>query len=739
MAILAIAIVGLLAGCGGGGGSLSPAPAPLKKTALVVGSPSGPIYDELAAAYHIVPGQGSESSIGFDVLIYDGATVTPEQIDRLPTTADFLSAGKILIVLSPTQEDRQALEDHLGAAALVDSPAVAAFNTFSDDHQLLEVDMLDFPETVNELDVGPSSASQDASLSSPPDDETIRAQAHQWRSNFENVHDTTKAAVKGLSGISPQQYAAAAADNGTASASPADSSPTAMDVAQWLTPPAGIAEATDGSQFLTVQPFRESRTYSLPLQSIYYQQRFQSIYPLAVVPQNVDGRFLCAFLPIGVTFTLPQPAPTTFSNVNASVQTYRLLEKNSGQLNHEIIAHQLVTSQPTITPAPPASPEFGTENVSFCAASLSERGYSCFAQDLCKDFTQAYPISSLRGFNEQFVSTFTWDSTTAPLVTLDGWVPVAANDQTTVQSSQTYEKIVAWSVQGALNGQTGEKGHNVGLSVGGNYGQQEKWAWTQGTTISLSAWQMISPGANNPAFPARSIFDLRASVSPDNLANMLAFSTPPASTESPLSFSVGPPQGINNLQAQGLIGRSESDWSTRFKGGLLPAGKATLNVDNAFNYGEVYHLYTLAPGLPAGVQAYGALHSYTPPTIPIQLDFGKAIMQPPLPATWKIATEMGQAINGFFPIQGTVTLDELADIDTTVFLGAQLEPSGNTFTPKPSVIKDLPTDMVIRAGQPSATFTARAQRVGAPYNVQFYAFQAQGQQAGDGGLTIPAH
>jgi hypothetical protein len=205
---------------------------------------------------------------------------------------------------------------------------------------------------------------------------------------------------------------------------------------------------------------------------------------------------------------------------------------------------------------------------------------------------------------------------------------------------------------------------------------------------------------------------------------------------------VGPPLGINNLQAQGLTDRNESDWTTEFKNGLLPPSPATLNVNNTFNYGEVYDLYTLAPGLPAGVQPYGALHTFTPPTIPIQLDFGKAIMQLPLPATWTVTATTQTAITMgglvFFPIQGTVTLNQTSGTNTTLYLGAQLQAAGTSFTPTPSVIKNLPLQLVIPAGQTSATFSALAQRVGSPYNIQWYAFQTQGQQAGYP-MTIPAN
>jgi hypothetical protein len=120
-AVLAVAIAVYtlsLAGCGGssggsgGGGSSQP-----PSSALVVGTASGPIYDELAASYHVRRGKGTESSAGFDVLIYDAKSVTPEEIEGLPATVNFLLGGKIVIVLNPTQADRAALEDLTGATA----------------------------------------------------------------------------------------------------------------------------------------------------------------------------------------------------------------------------------------------------------------------------------------------------------------------------------------------------------------------------------------------------------------------------------------------------------------------------------------------------------------------------------------------------------------------------------------------------------------------------------------------
>lgn len=689
-----------------------------------MGSPSGAIFDELARGYRIASGDGTEPARGYDVVIYDGRSLTSEQIGSLPATDSFLSSGKMLIVLDPTREDREALQDHLGATSLIDdSPALAVFNTYSEDRLLQSTDLVEFPATLaaDALQTDPpgpaTGAAIDAAVAADAqlEERRLGRRAAEWRAQYEGRRAEAAASLGTLSGISSARFASAiaAAERGEVVPPPLDAG-THAGLTTWLSPPIGIASAP-GSQFLTVQPFQVTRSYALALHSIYYQDRFQAVYPKAVVGDNVDcrGPFgICCFLPINARFDLP-PAQTTYTNVNTSVQTYRILARNEGAYSHEVIAHQLITSVPTLTPTPPASPRIGSETISFCTNRGPVGGPYYCGPDVngCNAFEQKYDASSQRGFNEQIVSAFTWDADTAPRITLDGWVPKAANDVVSASSSQSYDKTVSWSVQGGLCAGICEINNNVGVSLGGNYGSNERWSWSQGTTINMGAWQMVSPGPVDPLFPARSIFDFRASVGPNNLANLQALSLPPSTPQSPaLSFAVGLPLGLSDLQAQGLTVRNESNWSTRFKGPLLPARVATLKVANTFNYGEVYELYTLAPGLPAGTRQYGALHTYTPPEIGIQLDFAQAILQLPQSPDWTIAVRMeATAVDGFFPVRGTVTLDRISDADTTLYLGAQLEPSGTTFVPKPSVIQELPTRVVIPKGEASATFGARAQ------------------------------
>lgn len=743
LATAAAAVIGgFLSGCGGSSGGGTP-PAPQTPSALVVGRASGPIYDELSNAYQVDTGTGQEFAAGYDVLIYDGSYTAANQIDALPTTINFLAAGKILIVLNPSQDDRQALDDQLGATDLVtDSSAVAVFNTYSKSGLLEEVDMVEFPATLSEdamqtVPPGPSADWSSGSTLAAPDQtdtEALREQTRRWRGTFEALQKSTKEAFAGLDNVSSAQLATAAAGDGSTTPIAIDSSAPNGDISQWLMLPSEITPSSDGSQFLTAQPLRVTRTYTFPLQSIYYQPRFASVYPKAVVANTDELRgLLCHFLPINAQFNLP-PVSTTYTNVNAEIQTFRILENNNGTYSHEIIAHQFISSVPTISGGPPpASPAVGTEAISYCNARTNVIPYECVPNaNGCNAFTENYPISSLRGFNEQIVSNFTWDPSTAPLLTLDGWVPKAANNQTTVSTSQSYDKTVSWSIQGSGTIDI-SKTPKIGLSTGGNYGQQEKWGWSQSTSMSVSAWQMDSPGPPDPSFPARSIFNFTASISPNNVANMVAFSNPPATSNSLLSFMVGPPNGINTLQSQGLTDRSESDWSTKFKGGLLPPSEAVLTVNNIFNYGEVYNLYTLVPGTLGGnasVQAYGALHTFTQPPVPVQLDFSKPIMQLPLAADWTLVAELDHnQSNGFFPIQGTVTLNQASTANTVLFLGAQIQAVGSGTPPALTAIRGLPPTVTIPAGQLQGTFTTLAQRLGKAYGVQFYAYQTQGKQA----------
>lgn len=727
LVVLMVIAVPLLTGCGGGSGG-SNETLPEIKTALVVGNASGPVYQELGSSYVIETGDGTESATGFDVLIY-GQSVTADQIQTLPATGNFLFTGKILIVLAPGEADRRALETRLGATALIEDQAVAVFDAFSSDGSLQTVSMVEFPQTFDENPNPPDTPLTDPdglTTTNPavtPDDATLRAQTEQWRTLYEAKHAEAAQAMARLTGVSPAEFAAAAADR---SPTP-DAGPTSggnMDLEGFTNPAQQFTPAANGSRFLTVQPFFEFTTQTLRSQSIYYLDRFQKVYPHAVYSDTAFLNGACPYRPSAVSFDLVPSLPAV-SNVNVETATYRMLEQyNNGLYAHEIIARQYILSSPSVTRPPQP---IGKEKVTMCLATKPGSGpWVCAGHSniFCGlNYDDYFDLSSLRAYNEQVKSTLSWDETTAGALTLDSLLPMAANNVMNVTTSHSYSRTVNWSIQGGLDGGLGR---NVGLNLGANGGESHTWMWDKSQSMNMPDWQMVSNGlAPGPT----STYDFFASNGPNNLANLTAYATSTGVTAPSLT-------ALTDLQAQALTERNESDWSTKFKGKLLPPAKATLNVAMSVAYGETFNLFTLGncvhypfcAGRLWGLYPYGALHSFFF-QVPIEFDFSKALLQPPLPALWTITATLTPVRNpnGFFPVNGTVTLNEPSPTDTTLYLGAEVYPFGNS-QPADTVIKNLATQVVVPAGELSASFSALAQFIGFPYNVRWWAFQSQGRQ-----------
>lgn|GEM_PF-2388563 len=735
LALISFAVA--LSGCGGSSSS-NPPPQPLQE-ALVVGGASGPIYQELQTAYQITSGNGTESAADYQILIYDGTAVTPKQIEQFATTNNFLSAGKILIVLDPTQADRQVIETLVGATALDDSPALALFNAYSNDGSLQTVNMVEFPvalgeDTIQTVPPGPSQSGSTPSIGAA-DEATLRQQTEQWRALYESKYWLAQTTVHALSGISSEQFAAAAADTGTTASPSALASGSNPDLASFLSPAQDVTPASNGSQFLSVQPFFHYLPRTLDIQSIYYQPRFQTVYPKAITPGNLESRGLCSFLPVQASFQMT-PAQTTANNVNVETATYRMLEQYNSAYVHEIIARQFITSNPTV--ASSSTPPIGTETIAFCKGIAAVQPYCDPNPDLlCQNFSETHPLSSLRGFNGEVISTLSWDPSSAAMLKLDGLLPLTANNVTNLTTSSAYSRTVSWSIQGGLDFNGGTiSGKNVGLNLGGSAGESHTWTWGTAQSMNLPDWQLTSNGL--PPLP-NSTYDFFAFNGPNSLANLKLYQT--ATGQTVPSFS-----GLTDLQQNSLVERNESDWSTKGKGTTLPASTATLTVAPVFNYGEVYNLYTLGQcntypfcaGRAVGMNPYGALHTFTLTPVQIALDFSRPLLQPPLPALWTISASLTPIQNpqGFYPVQGTVTLNAVSPTNTTIGLGAEVYPFGST-QPADTVIKSLPLSVTIPAGSLTANFTALAQNIGFPYNVRWWALQGSGRQTAYA-MTVPA-
>lgn len=700
----------------------------------MVGGASGPIYQELQTAYQIIPGNGTESAADYQILIYDGTAVTPEQIEQFATTNNFLTAGKILIVLAPTQPDRQVIETLVGATALDDSPALALFNAYSSDGSLQTVNMVEFPVALSEdasqtVPPGPSQSGSTPSVGVAAE-ATLRQQTEQWRALYESKYWLAQKTVHALSGISSAQFAAAAADIGAPASPSALASGTNTDLSDFLSPAQDVTPASNGSQFLSVQPFFHYLPATLNIQSIYYQPRFQTVYPKAITPGERELRGLCGYQPVQASFQMT-PAQTTANNVNVETATYRMLEQYNSAYVHEIIARQFIASNPTVVSS--STPPIGTETIAFCWGANCNPNNNPF----CPPFSEGHPLSSLRGFNGEVISTLSWDSSSAAMLKLDGLLPLTANNVTNLTTSSAYSRTVSWSIQGGIDFNGGTiSGKNVGLNLGGNAGESHTWTWGTAQSINLPDWQLTSNGL--PPLPT-STYDFFAFNGPNSLANLKQYQT--ATGQTVPSFS-----GLTDLQQNSLVERNESDWSTKGKGTTLPAGTATLTVAPVFNYGEVYNLYTLGQcntypfcaGRAVGMNPYGALHTFTLTPVQIALDFSKPLLQPPLPALWTISASLTPISNpqGFYPVQGTVTLNAVSSTNTTIGLGAEVYPFGNT-QPADTVIKNLPLSVTIPAGSLVANFTALAQNIGFPYNVRWWALQGSGRQIAYA-MTVPA-
>jgi hypothetical protein len=688
-------------------------------SALVVGAASGPIFDELASAYRVSFGDGTEPPQDYAVVIYDGNSLTPEEIQSLPSTDGFLRAGKILIVLHPGVDDLQALQGELGAVPLSDTPAAAVFKTYSSEGLLQAANMVEFPTTVTEDPTPPDGAAGGAdpgvlagatATQVAVDDATLRAEAHEWRAIFESEY---LAATRGASASA----LAAAGPDGAAASSGALPEATPSGPPEWLLAPHSVPPA-NGSPFWTVRQFIDTKPVMLQMTSALYDPANQGVRSDST---SALQRGLCFFIPRSSSFDLKPAAPST-ATVLITHAVNRLLQENAGTYNHNIIVRQYVRSSPTVLR--PTEP-LGTETVDLCRALASRPfpplGWYCAGSAFgCNDFKEGFPVQSLLGFNAQVQSSLGWDPRSAPLLSVSSVRPVAANNVSTVKTAEDWSLNVNWSIQGALELETLPP--NVGLR-GPGVGGSVNWGWSTTENMSIQDWETRPNSSGSTA-----VHDLFAASGGNSTPNLAKFAT--TTGNGVLSF-----QTLNGLQESFLESRTETSWVTT--GALLPPGNATLTSRVTLSYGEVYDRFSAVKEIDPAPLPYGALHSFTV-SLPIELDFANPILQPPVPATWSVSADLSRRANrdGFFPVQGTVTLDEEAAADTTLDLGAEIYNFGNA-QPAPSVVKSLPTKVTIHAGESSASFDFLVQRIGSPYNIRLWAFRATGQQVAYP-MTVPA-
>src|SRR5581483_7227308 len=233
-----------------------------------------------------------------------------------------------------------------------------------------------------------------------------------------------------------------------------------------------------------------------------------------------EFRGLCPFLFRNPRWSMNAPV---IANETASVTNIvnRVLQPTSGSngptFNHNILVRQVIdTSQHASFP----DPNIGTVTVTWCAAQFHpETGFwSCAQNILCPDFDETFPVQSLIGFNAQIISNLAWDPATAALLNAGGLRPLAANNVSTVSTSETQKLGVDFSIQGSITAELIPP--NVGLGAESPSVNLD-WTWAQSKSINIKDWA-TQPNKEGPV----AIHTLFAKGGPDNLDNLNTYTLP---------------------------------------------------------------------------------------------------------------------------------------------------------------------------------------------------------------------
>lgn len=116
--------------------------------ALVIGGADGAVFGEIKSEYHVSYGHGGENNPEiYDLLIFDGDRVTPDQLRTHSGIRNFLNAGKAVVILDNTEPHRQAALSGIGwAHAEGGSPGVAFMIQRDRNGIAQQLVQLDFPE-----------------------------------------------------------------------------------------------------------------------------------------------------------------------------------------------------------------------------------------------------------------------------------------------------------------------------------------------------------------------------------------------------------------------------------------------------------------------------------------------------------------------------------------------------------------------------------------------------------------
>jgi len=714
LVLLVLGIVGIC-GCGGSSGSSAPAPGPSEPLALVVGSASGPAYQAIAQKYRTVQGTGSEDPQNYSLILFDGNTTTPQQLNANPGTSNFLNSGKMLVVVNATTAHRElGLKGIVWVRPLGSSPAVTIFKNYdangvSQGHAAVEFPIVIFPPLQRPGQI--SELESTGAVSQTSSDESVN-QAGELATSGRQV------AYSSLPAQAMDQLAKSWVNTFTARYLASRAAANLASASQFVESEIAGTSIGDGQ---TVKGFDYIQPVSMTINSQLNQPSTivtpdpfwsDTTNPPGVSCANLDEYNGMAGGACSVnTGTAIDYSVTPGGDVETHL--YALLTTTGQQV---IVARQTANIGPSSNPT---SAQVGCFSVLWRVGAYP---ISCWGPEAGID---SYNLNSLLGFNLDVNSTLSWPDALARDLLVSEFTPQAANNVTTLSTSTTQSYQVSVSASAGI-----EDGKPAAsLSAGFSYG----WSWTQGTSVNLSDWTEDTHQPNSNSIN----FDYYASDNtPDTYTAVQLGEKQTNPTGNPALTLTGP---LTQLQSSAMSMGSE----TVLKTANTPLSNVvTLTSTFNFNFGEVYNDFNQANSgiIPDynRVLTFGAVDNY-PLALPMEVDFSSPTLQPPQLAPWQLSISPPQLSSGSFASQGSIVLNSPASTPTTINLTyaiigpnqvttvpQECPPNSSAFIPSPSVVSGLPQSVTIPAGATKANFTINFAPQGAsnPYNVQIVSWQA---------------
>jgi hypothetical protein len=612
--------------CAACGGSSNSSPAAMPQ-ALVAGAASGPVLQTIGTQYRLVAGSGSEDPGPYAMIIFDGNNTTPAQLQANPGVANFLAAGKAVVILNNTEDHRSAgLKGAVWAHAEGSSPAagwIYFFNKTGHNIRILgtkELEQIDFPQRI----IAPLPGETPTAVT--PDAAQLQHDSEQWLGALQ------RGMAGGGSDIGPSSCSA--------------------------------ANAADCSN-QTVLSFHDLQSLNITVPLIINSQ--DNLPPDFTTwgPDNSQP---------------PSSSPASRIQINATFETrgYALLEgnANSGYF-HKIIVRQYLDVSP-----PPAP--VGQSWTSVYTQQITDQQPIAGS---CDSWNYLWPVYATLGWNDAVtLDAQLEDLPGAVSLGIRSFLPKVANNVTTLTTSNSHTETVGVSATAGIQNETGVGTLSASWSESWTWGQAQTisiadWQVSDSSIGSNNTEATYAYDASGNSDITDSVLTSHALILPldSNPASNNQLNNPNYCDLRYVTFNgVVIPPGLNGLQTNALATQSETVWevNTNAQGnGLIPPQTIKLVSSGTITSGEVLDLVGGDGPFPNCnfVQPCPGLVGFTAAiTTPLQerfdLDFSNPALQPPgwdtstqqsVPAPWTLSFPLWpNEISLNQPLTGTVTIPQ---------------------------------------------------------------------------------